>query len=264
MKEPEAIELSIPQPCSENWERMSPNEKGRHCTACNKTVIDFTDWSDDAIARFLSDTKHWNACGRFLSTQLERPFVLPAQPHSKLYRWVMAAGIAAISFSAADAKAQNGMAAAKQHVPAETNPAQSRDEDGPDSLAVVGTVVDKKGEPVMNATVRLEQNGRAIAGAVTDFDGKFHLKVNSADRPTAQEYVQLIISYVGIGTMDMNLQLRANAGKTLNMGKVELVHKQLLPAMTTGVLVITRNPVKPLLEAPGKTTITGSELERMH
>ena len=32
----------IPEPCHENWNKMTPQEQGRHCAVCSKVVVDFT------------------------------------------------------------------------------------------------------------------------------------------------------------------------------------------------------------------------------
>jgi hypothetical protein len=50
---------------------MTPNEKGRHCASCNKTVIDFSNWTDKDLARFFSKSTG-NVCGHFSYYQLER------------------------------------------------------------------------------------------------------------------------------------------------------------------------------------------------
>ncbi len=39
------LKLSIPKPCHEDWAAMTPNEQGRHCAVCAKTVTDFTQMS---------------------------------------------------------------------------------------------------------------------------------------------------------------------------------------------------------------------------
>jgi len=46
------IQLSIPKPCHENWDAMSPVEKGRFCGSCQKQVVDFSNMNDWQIAEF--------------------------------------------------------------------------------------------------------------------------------------------------------------------------------------------------------------------
>ena len=62
--------VSIPQPCSEDWNAMQPNANGRHCTACATTVTDFTGWAPEEIAAYLMANRSSNVCGRFSQEQL--------------------------------------------------------------------------------------------------------------------------------------------------------------------------------------------------
>lgn len=64
------MNISIPAPCHENWEHMQPEEKGRFCNACCKTVIDFTDMSPAAISAYLKAHHSQRICGRFKASQL--------------------------------------------------------------------------------------------------------------------------------------------------------------------------------------------------
>jgi hypothetical protein len=70
--------ISIPQPCSQNWETMQPNASGRHCSSCVQTVVDFTTWELQDIAMYLKKNTGKHTCGRFLNGQLNRPFDLIA------------------------------------------------------------------------------------------------------------------------------------------------------------------------------------------
>ena len=70
------ISLTITDPCSENWDQMSANEKGRFCSSCRKTVIDFREMSDRQLAEFFKNPPGM-VCGRFYQDQLERPISLP-------------------------------------------------------------------------------------------------------------------------------------------------------------------------------------------
>lgn len=66
------MRISIEQPCHENWERMTPNEQGAFCGACQKTVIDFSSKSLTDIKDFFGILKSCDTvCGRFKARQLD-------------------------------------------------------------------------------------------------------------------------------------------------------------------------------------------------
>lgn len=66
------MKIILPKPCHEKWETMTPQEKGRFCAVCSKTVRDFTNDSDDEILDFFSDHSSQNICGNFYESQLNR------------------------------------------------------------------------------------------------------------------------------------------------------------------------------------------------
>ena len=76
----------IPKPCHEDWNAMTPQSGGRHCDDCNKTVKDFTGWSNSEISTYLSEHSNQRICGRFTPDQLnEKVSPLHKRMHS-LYR----------------------------------------------------------------------------------------------------------------------------------------------------------------------------------
>lgn len=62
--------ILIPRPCHEDWNAMTPNEKGRHCSSCDKTVVDFTRWALHDVAAYLQKYRSYKVCGRFHNSQL--------------------------------------------------------------------------------------------------------------------------------------------------------------------------------------------------
>ncbi len=67
------IHISIPKPCHEDWNEMIPNQQGRHCNVCCKTVVDFTNMNDDEVKYFfINKKKEESVCGRFKTDQLQR------------------------------------------------------------------------------------------------------------------------------------------------------------------------------------------------
>src|SRR6187549_2151617 len=64
------LNLSISRPCSENWDTFTKTASGGLCNSCQKTVIDFTTKSDDAILNFFKNNPD-HTCGRFRPDQLK-------------------------------------------------------------------------------------------------------------------------------------------------------------------------------------------------
>jgi len=69
--------ITIPEPCHENWQAMTPNEQGRHCAQCCKTVIDFSGWEQQEILYYLKAHQSDHVCGRFRNDQLNTPIPAP-------------------------------------------------------------------------------------------------------------------------------------------------------------------------------------------
>lgn len=62
--------LQIPNPCNENWAEMTPEVQGRFCQVCQKTVVDFTEMTDNQVIRFFKENE--NICGRFNPQQINQ------------------------------------------------------------------------------------------------------------------------------------------------------------------------------------------------
>ncbi|WP_348746173.1 hypothetical protein [Tenacibaculum sp. 190524A02b] len=65
------FKITIPKPCHEDWNTMTPNEKGRFCNSCAKTVVDFTQKSPKEIQDYLIENKNQRVCGHFKRKQLD-------------------------------------------------------------------------------------------------------------------------------------------------------------------------------------------------
>ncbi|MBF4467085.1 hypothetical protein [Flavobacterium sp. LC2016-12] len=63
--------LTIPEPCTENWDKMTPNENGRYCISCSKTVVDFTSMLPNEVQHFFIQNQNKKICGRFKNSQLD-------------------------------------------------------------------------------------------------------------------------------------------------------------------------------------------------
>ena len=103
--------ISIPKPCHEDWNKMTPDAKGAFCGSCQKSVYDFSDKSDEEIIAVFEKEEKGKVCGRFAPAQLTRPVISFGNETSTssrlavfLYALLLAFG--ATLFSGAEAFAQ--------------------------------------------------------------------------------------------------------------------------------------------------------------
>lgn len=74
--EKSTIIIRIPEPCHEDWNKMLPDEKGKFCNSCNKSVFDFSNKTDSQIKDILMAHKDQKVCGHFKKSQVDRPLNL--------------------------------------------------------------------------------------------------------------------------------------------------------------------------------------------
>ncbi len=166
--------VQIPQPCAESWDAMTPTAAGRHCAACQKTVIDFTQLTDEEVVAHFRQADQGGTCGRFRAAQLGRP-LQPVAPATTL-RWrisqsrawaTLAFGIWLSRETAAPAaQAQTPTEQRQPQPPAYLHSADST------KLRLRGIVIDSAGLGVPGATVLLAGTSIGVATAV---DGTFDL-----------------------------------------------------------------------------------------
>ncbi len=77
--------IELAKPCNENWGAMQPNEQGRFCLSCKKTVHDFSDFTDEQFIDFWANYgENTEICGNYRHDQLQKPKITRLQ--SYLYR----------------------------------------------------------------------------------------------------------------------------------------------------------------------------------
>ena len=102
-------QITIPEPCHENWDKMTPKENGRFCMSCSKTVIDFTSMLPDEIQHFFTQNQNNKICGRFRKSQLDTINIqIPNQvfysqtSYRKMFLLALFAAMGTTLFSCAD------------------------------------------------------------------------------------------------------------------------------------------------------------------
>ncbi|MES2410084.1 MAG: carboxypeptidase-like regulatory domain-containing protein [Bacteroidota bacterium] len=181
------VNISIPQPCHENWEAMTSVEKGKFCNSCQKKVFDFTKASDREIVNAFQQNQ--NLCGRFLNTQLDRDLVKPEKKNS-LWLATTTALISMVGLNEVTAQEKVPVEQTDQRALGKfmVTPKTTDQE-----IEVSGNVSDIGG-PLPGAYIAIKGSDVKI---VCDFDGNFTLRVKKNDI--------LIITYVGYNTKEIQI-----------------------------------------------------------
>ena len=170
------LNINIPTPCHEDWNNMTPEQKGRHCKSCEKTVFDFTSKTDEYIVKTYQ--KNTTLCGRFKTSQLDRELVLSRKEKNNYLSYVVSTLFAFLSFGSMDLEAQ------EQPKVVPINTSHNPTIKGKIAISVLhktinGTVTDEyDGLPLIGVNVVIK--GSKI-GAQTDFDGNYKLKAKKGD-----------------------------------------------------------------------------------
>nr|WP_321224504.1 hypothetical protein [uncultured Psychroserpens sp.] len=99
-----SLNINIPEPCHEDWNKMTLQQKGRYCKSCEKTVFDFTSKTDEQIVKtFLNEGR---VCGRYKSTQLNRALVLNRKEKNNYLSYVASTLFTFLSFGTQYVEAQ--------------------------------------------------------------------------------------------------------------------------------------------------------------
>ncbi|WP_181304945.1 carboxypeptidase-like regulatory domain-containing protein [Rufibacter sp. XAAS-G3-1] len=223
------LTVSVPQPCHEDWNAMTPAFQGRFCQNCSKTVVDFTAMSDAEVVNWLEKADS-RVCARLRSDQQEKE--MRGVPTAR-QRWTwqaFALGMAAwLSVKTAEAKESTSFPALEQGSQAMKNKTFAKialpltiDS----SRIVKGVVLDvsTKGH-IPGVTVFLK--GTAIA-ASTDKDGKFTLPIPDT---FPENELNLIFSHIGYLYQEIHLKdlpkhgniivrLFSNTSNTISIGEV--------------------------------------------
>lgn len=190
--------LNIPEPCHEDWNKMTPNKTGRHCHSCSKTVVDFTNLTDEEIIKTYEAND--NLCGRFKKQQLDREIVFARKEKNNFRTWA-ASGLFAF------------LAIGSQKSLAQTEPVRTVQKDSINSPQIKGKIAHSiLNEKTVSGVVTSKSDGLILPGVnvivkgtsratLTDFDGKYSLKVKKGET--------LVFSYIGMETTEIVINTQA-------------------------------------------------------
>lgn len=189
-------QLHIPKPCHENWNNMTPTEKGAICSACQKDVIDYSQATPLQLRNVL---KHKSGvCGRF------KPEQLGCNINANASKWYWKVGLflgvstlfllSPAVFSQPPSPYPTMVSpktSASKKMKAYPNPVL-------DSVTIKGVVLDDT-SPLPGVNVFLKGKSTGVA---TDFDGRFSIEITEAEM---RQHPFLVFSYLGYETQEIEV-----------------------------------------------------------
>jgi hypothetical protein len=188
--------LKIDKPCGQEWTSMTKTDIGKFCSHCSKTVIDFTQLTDNEVLQTI-ELNSGKLCGRLTQEQLNRAIQLH-QPtnNSRLYKILAGLLLVGTSENLLATDNQKSQQEIVSIVENNTNiqTTEIKSEPTTDSLknVVQGVVIDAKTEePLPFASVFIKDTK---TGTTTDVNGRFKLLIPDS---LLTDKIYLIIAYVG-------------------------------------------------------------------
>lgn len=218
-------EVTIAEPCLQNWDEMDKGEGFNFCKACSKNVIDFSGYTNAEIISVLAGASS-SVCGRLSQAQLNQLnhhlSVVPTTNRN----WMKYLGVLAIGMSifVMDVRAENLKA------PIEiTNSINNRTDDTK-TLApkkIYGYVIGADNKPA--AGIRLAIVNTEFF-ALTDKNGRYEITLDDKFDVSKNKLVVESLQYHAILTLDFSKvkqnNLKLQKAESMIMGKIMIAPKK--------------------------------------
>jgi hypothetical protein len=255
-----SYQITIPEPCKEDWNEMSPIQQGKHCTVCKKDLVDFTNMSDNSLIDFLSKKKDEKTCGRFHSSQLDRVILSSEQRDSGFLLRASAVlamiggAFAAVGQESDTSKVhQEGVTITKEDI---LNLERGNNEHIgvvigsyaekviADTVQITGKITDENDDAIPFANVIFYHDEKVIGGASTDFDGYYLAHLN-----TSKKEITIVISHIEYEKLTINssindLLMHPMNNFSLDYGKIIMGDIEFLPLSKKEIRKLKRDAKK--------------------
>lgn len=219
-----SIQLSIPNPCNENWNDMLPSNSGRFCTSCEKVVIDLSTKTHNELVHFFEGNTR-SICAKMPSTALNHPIFTSEPGHKNAVSLIAILLGAALITSINSWSAQNVTTTSNVSLIALLNedPLLNTHVSPTDSnVRIIEFLIidDLTGEPMPFAAVFLRDAAEnTIKAMKSDYDGKAKFTL------TEEQYA--LIHSVRVNSLDFDEQIliwkEIHTERTISVRKNEIV-----------------------------------------
>lgn len=225
------MKLTLPQPCSESWDAMIPEQTGKYCSSCHKLIPDFTHYSDRDLIHYLQRHSGEKVCGRFLPSQLNRSLLVPTPTAPSTGISLASLVLLAASFTANPAYGQMSeppQLASLIHI----TEMYHRNK----QLILSGNLKDSLyNEPLPFFTILLKHHEHILSRAQSDITGHFEMYADTTFEKNDSLYLEITGDFTATIPLDILLP-QTDMEITISAGPLE-------DQPIIGMLVIT-NPKK--------------------
>lgn len=214
--------MRVSRPCTEDWDKMTGNDRVRFCSHCAKDVNNISEMTPKQAVR-LARASGGNICIRYKFDPVTNAPIFADRFHQISRRApALASGAMAASLSLSTLAFSQESAPSIDPVPAVSIPAEApqindseneKEEKAPTTGmgSVYGTVVDANGAVIADAKVRLlDEEGTETRSITTDNDGNYQL-----DALEARKY-RIEISVTGFHTFQQDVTVPSGGRRKLN------------------------------------------------
>jgi hypothetical protein len=199
---------------------MTPQEKGRFCGKCEKTIIDYSHQPDRVIAQAIKDG-NGQICGRFRSDQLQRDIVLEPQFYQNT-RWkafgLMLSGLLA----AGTLKGQDViMPSISTEISTSSISNKKNNSTLESKIVLSGRILDEEDKQALTAATIILKGSNI--GCATDVDGNFQLEISTEKSHLIKDKLVLEVSYLGYTPKEITITKEALQNNlTINLAEIYL------------------------------------------
>ncbi len=203
------VQLSIKEPCQQQYADFTKTALGGFCQSCSKEVIDFTRMTDKQLIHYFSRTNE-DTCGRLLKRQLKTyQHINEGAMNNFLPRTIGIAGFSLLALcTTPNAIAQDMVVAEPIEQTSSSIKPLTEQILAIQSYTVKGIVLDEEKQPLPGVNVVLKGT---TTGTQTDFEGRFTFPI------TLEEGDVLVFSYLGYETKTYKIRKGAAATKDISI-----------------------------------------------
>jgi hypothetical protein len=210
------------KPCSENWEKMTPTEQGRHCNKCDKVVHNVAQMSNEVVMQNWRDN-NGDFCINIPKERAEPVF-------DKWYtKWKYTA--ATIILTAWLSAKQLVVKAQDQSI---ENANQAKDSTI-NSCRISGSVVDslQNEEPLAYTYIQVTLPDSSIRGTYTDSLGNFSIYIDEEFNPT--DTLSIVCNALGYEAVSIESRIKEVIEAEIYMSQNHICLKE-------AVIMVKREP----------------------